>query len=87
MARVVPSLVVSIIDGAFPFAAEEDQVRHSDVYLSYNHAAILAAISALVDQIPGELVTLEGNEYARFVFSVSAIQEALRTWPSRAHTH
>src|SRR5436189_5902792 len=64
----------------FPFASTQAPgTSHS---LNVGHSAAVAGLVDLVDQIPNELITLEGREYATFVMSVAAIRDVLALWRS-----
>lgn len=82
MPRVVPSQVVDLIDRMFPWAAQTDQIPGSPLAIG---AVLprLAAIVQLADQIPGELIILEGDQYSLFVAGLTAIRTAIAAWIER----
>jgi hypothetical protein len=62
MPRVVPSQVVSFIDSVLPSTEEV-------VHLSRLDTGQLSGLIDLVDQIPGELLTMDNTKYALLVSS------------------
>jgi len=78
MPRVVPSQVVELIDRLFPWA--KTQLQGNRIILQRRNALQLAAFIHLVEQIPNELIVLDGNSYAEFVGSIEAIRFAIRVW-------
>jgi hypothetical protein len=70
MPRVLPSEAVAAFDRMFPFLT--DAVANPNI--AVNHVAALNAIVALVDQIPGELMTLNGPNFARLIEKRARIQ-------------
>jgi hypothetical protein len=79
MPRVVPSDVLATIDRLFPFAATEvDDGRAKSLGPSWS--ARLSALLALVDEIPRELLRLDGSEYATLITAVEAIRDILAMW-------
>jgi hypothetical protein len=80
MRRVVPSQVVAAIDQMFNWA--ETQVDHQSaaVSLGLNDSNRLTAIVDMVEQIPGELINLDGPSYARLTAALAAIRNTLRIW-------
>jgi hypothetical protein len=81
MPRVVPSQVVTVIDRIFRGAAQpnREKLRWE---LDVSQSESLAVIVELVEQIPSELITLEGDEYAAFAASLRALKHALDLWPT-----
>lgn len=85
MPRIVPSQVVALIDKVFPEAQEN---RTADKFtLHRDHALGLAGIVRLVDQIPDELLRLEGERYAEFIAALEGIRQSLETWPHQGVSH
>lgn len=80
MARIVPSQARAVLDEMFPFASTQAPGR--DHRLNVGHSAMLAGLVDLIDQIPQELITLEGPEYATFIMSLAAIRDSLALWRS-----
>jgi hypothetical protein len=60
MPKVLPSQAVAAIDRLFPFLANAG----ADPGIGANDAPSIAAVVALLDQIPAELITLEGGSTA-----------------------
>jgi hypothetical protein len=83
--RIVPSQVVALIDKVFP---EAQQNLTADKFtLQRDHALGLAGIVRLVDEIPDELVRLEGERYGEFIAAVEGIRQSLETWPHQGASH
>src|SRR5712692_631912 len=70
MTRVVPSQVVALIDQMFPGAQ-----GNWDLYPGFE--SHFMAIIALVEQIPPELITLDGSSYGALVASVEVLRNAV----------
>lgn len=87
MPRVVPSQVVTLIHRLFPFTAMQKDTQQNLVYLELTHANQLAAIVELTDQIPPELINLEGDDYTVYASSLTAIRTAIATWQARGGVH
>jgi hypothetical protein len=87
MTKVVPSQIVSLIDRFYPTAKTTPNMP---VYSA--DSAVLRAIIDLADDLPVELLTLSGDEYANYVFGLESMQAAIDRWnhhgtdePPRAH--
>jgi hypothetical protein len=75
MPRVVPSQVTEHIDQAFPpvgLAGGHNRGRDSSQQL--------AALLALAEKIPDELLLLEGKEYSNYVTALEIIRRTLSEW-------
>jgi len=72
MPRVVPSQVVELIDRLFPTAKENKEFSVSRL-----HQHKVAAIIELIEQIPPELITLNEDDYSRFVVSISTMKSTM----------
>ena len=83
MPRVVPSQVVALIDRLFPFTATQKDIQDNRVQLALADAPRLAAVVELADQIPPELIALEGDEYTVYASSLAAIRTSIATWQAR----
>jgi hypothetical protein len=86
MPRIVPSQVVDLIDRLFPWAKEQ---RVGDVHshpLNRENSGQLAAIVTMVEQVPAEFLTIEGEGYAELLGSLAAIKDRFTTWQSRDYT-
>lgn len=78
MPRVVPSQVVAFIDQAFPNA------RAAPRFPVYSgNGATLAAILRLTDEIPGELITISGEDYSDLLHSLAGLALATDRWNQR----
>lgn len=84
MARVVPSQVVDLIDTIFPWA-EKPAGQKEPIYAG--HAEKVAVIVDYVEQIPSELITLEGSDYAALAASLATMKHALMMWPTHGGTY
>ncbi len=71
MTRVVPTLIVHIVDRAFPWAKQAD--CSTDV-MTFLQAPAVSGIVHLLDQLPDELLSVEPSVYADFILA----REALR---------
>jgi hypothetical protein len=80
MPRVVPSQVVATIDQLFPFAANP---AGAGVQLFEGHAAHVAALLALVDQIPPELIALDAPHFTELTLSLAVMRNALDMWKAQ----
>lgn len=86
MPKVVPSQVVELIDKMFSWAAS-DQSAKDGTFLEYPHAAFIAPIVELVNQIPPELITIQGDDYVALVVSSEILRTAINMWPERGPTY
>src|SRR5258708_1307836 len=73
MSKTVPSQVVEIIDQCYP----KDSIPQSIIPMNGQHCARLGAIISLVDDIPSELITLDGLYYFDLRCSCEAIRTAI----------
>jgi hypothetical protein len=78
MPRIVPSQVVSFID-RFPLSERNDAVQLSDL-----EPYVLSSTLALIDQIPDELLTMDGAAYASLVEQKYRIKDILERWRNDA---
>lgn len=78
MARIVPSLVVALIDQSFPTAAQQQEGQ--DFTLTMGHATLLAAIVDLVERVPDELVALDGHDFATLRVCMAGIKSQITYW-------
>jgi hypothetical protein len=75
MTKVVPSQVVSLIDRFYPSAKTTPNMP---VYSK--DSAVLGAIINLADDIPIELLTISGDDYANYVFGLESMAAAIDRW-------
>ena len=75
MTKVVPSQVISLIDRVYPNANKTPDMK---VYSA--DAAVLAAIIELAANIPDELLTISGDDYAKYVFGLKSMSAAIDRW-------
>lgn len=86
MPRVVPSEAVAVIHELFPFTATQVDQPQDHQTFHVGHAVAVAALVAVVDEIPSELIVLEGREHAAFVAGMAILRNAILTWQGpRAH--
>ena len=78
MPRVAPSQVVALIDHFIP-AAQQQQPFSLDAGMN---AHAVAGLLELIDQLPGELLVLDGEHYAEFIMAVAALRNMHLTWQS-----
>lgn len=79
MPRVSPGQVVALIDRIAPPARWNDK----GLRLNFGFAGQLAALVALIDDIPPELMPAEADKFAELVSSAAAIRTQVETWQSR----
>ena len=82
MLRVVPSQIVEFIDAEFSFARTRQQYN-----VDTQFKGRVDALLRLVDELPDELLALQGTEYNWFVRSRSTMKSTLEleTWNTRGH--
>ncbi len=81
MPRVVPSQVVAFINSLWPASSDLNNLHRGQ-------AGQLSGLVNLVDQIPSELLVMDGATYASFVCATAHISQKLATWvsvPDRGH--
>jgi hypothetical protein len=78
MPRVVPSQVVDLIDKLFPDANAE--IEGQPIRLSFDDSIQLRAVVDLAQQIPAELIILNGSQYAEYNAAIAAIRWSLERW-------
>lgn len=83
MPRVVPSQVVEIIDRIFPVVKDQKDTQQGRFSFNRSNQNELAAIVALFDQIPPELLILGPNDYTDLHLAVTAIKNTIPTWQTR----
>ena len=81
MARVVPSQVVAFIDQVFPWA--RTQIGDQKYKLTMANLGQLAGLLDLINQIPAELLTLDGPEYCNLVCSLASTRDYISRWQLR----
>lgn len=74
--RVVPALVVDLLDHLFPSIKEGVQ----NFELDRSQAGSISAIVDLVSDIPSNLVVLDGADYARFRLALAEARAKVRLW-------
>jgi hypothetical protein len=89
MARVVPSVIVAVIDRAFSWANQADRPQSTTIH--FFEASTLSGIVDLLDKLPDELLTLDQKQYANFLLARAALRhevevfstgtKELRFWP------
>ena len=83
MPRIVPSQAVAVIDQLFTFAATQVDDPKQRVNLTMGHMSTLAALVDLLEEIPPELITVDGPAFAKYVCCIAAIRNAIETWKAR----
>lgn len=79
MPRVVPSQIVAMIDQQFPHIGQPS--------LPVGHLTVgtLNAIVRMIDEIPAELLTISGADYANLVCGAEAINNSIAFWRQAGH--
>jgi hypothetical protein len=79
MPRTVPTQIVALID------QNNNILDITSRIFSVNHetAAVLTAITRLIDEIPTELLTISGEDYSDLVCGVEAIRNAVTFWQQK----
>ncbi|MBI4635823.1 MAG: hypothetical protein HY727_05685 [Candidatus Rokubacteria bacterium] len=81
MPLVVPSQVVGLIDQMFPWVENAEPRRR----VGMSHSSELAGVVDLLDQVPHELITVQGRDHAALVCSRAAIRDLLAIWRATAN--
>ena len=83
MPKVVPSQVVEVIDQVFPNAKDQKDTQQGRFSVDKGYQNEVAAIVALVDQIPAELIKLDPKDYTSLQMAIITIKTTLPTWSLR----
>ncbi len=78
MLQMNPHEVVELIDGIFSWAAQAG--KGFDIH--HSQSGYIRAIVEAVEQIPEELITLEGADRKALTTSRSILKDALARWPT-----
>jgi hypothetical protein len=78
MTRVVPSQVVALIDQLFPAAQNTPDFP---VYSA--SAGALSAIVILAKEIPGELLSISGQDYSDLIHGMESLSQRVQKWNLR----
>ena len=82
MPSILPSQAVGLIDRIFPWVPAQLDGAKKNVSISKQRSGEVAAIINVIGKIPGELIVLNGDDYAAFLTSIAAIEDILRQWQS-----
>lgn len=87
MPRVVPSQLVALIDRIVPLAREQQETAPAALGGTFKltrsqHANMVAGLLELVDQVPSELLVIEGVEYVEFIMALVSLRNMHETWQS-----
>jgi hypothetical protein len=85
MPRVVPSQVRQVIEKIFQNATKEN--HDAQFKLPHTYSSQVAAVVALADSIPDELLRMDQSKFAQFVAALESAKNALRTWNSGDSRH
>lgn len=77
MPLVMPSQIVSIIESLFPTVADPHFQQDPLTGVDFKQTNVLKGIVNLIHQIPGELITIPGDQYAQLLIANTIIEEAL----------
>ncbi|MBI3603023.1 MAG: hypothetical protein HY205_01045 [Nitrospirae bacterium] len=80
MSRVVPSQVVTYIEGAFAEIKRRPPNKPLTLHIDKVAAARLNGLVELIRQIPQELILLSGDDYSDFIANLGAIEVTLARW-------
>ena len=72
MPRVTPSQVTALIEQMFPITVDEE--RYTKIELTPQSVSGLQVIVDLVEDIPPELITLEGTDYINLRTGMTALK-------------
>jgi len=86
MPQVVPRHVVTLIDQVLPGVKDQEKDKPV-VTLEPAHAALVAGIVAMTDQVPAELLPADPNRYMELLAALSALRSALRMWEGQGSTY
>jgi hypothetical protein len=78
VARVLPSQVVEFIETVFPWVT--DAAGQTPPGVGISHRANIAALVELVDEIPGELIALDGSDYVGLRVMLAEFRSTLNEW-------
>jgi hypothetical protein len=84
MPRTVPSQVVSYIDQTFTWLRSASP---TSISVNRQHSGETAGLLRLIDEIPGELLVLEGREYTEFVSCVESVRNVIAIWQNQQNTN
>jgi hypothetical protein len=82
MRPVVPRQIVALIDRLMPIG---DGPNRGTTVLQSNYLGPVSAVLDLVDRLPPELVTLQGEELLDYLAAVACVRGAARLWASGMH--
>jgi hypothetical protein len=74
MGRVVPSQVVALIDQNF------SEIKSATTNVGHGSVAVLMAIVRLIDELPAELLTISGEDYAKLICGTESIRNSVAFW-------
>ena len=77
MPIVMPSQVISIIESLFPRVSDPNFQQDPLSGVDFKQTNVLKGVVNLIQQIPGELMTITGDQYAQLLISSTVIKEAL----------
>src|ERR1051325_11358703 len=83
MPKLVPTIVVSVIDQLFP---PTDFQGDNPTELNYTHMTSVTAVLELVRDIPIDLVTISSERYAAYLATIAALTSRARVWETIGNT-
>jgi len=90
MPRVVPSQIVMFMEAVFPpFLSSETETRegtNAREVMPGSYLPQLAATLTLIEQVPNELITLDGDKYAEMAANLAAMRSILKRWQTDLRT-
>lgn len=85
MPKILPSQAVELIELMFPDVKRQAAGQSVNFFLSHGNAAEIAAITATVDQIPPELITLQGEKLMQFMACLHTLKSAVIIWQTQGN--
>ena len=84
MPRVVPSQVVTVMESLLPPFLSSDNEScegpNAQQVMPSSYMGQLEAVLALIEQVPEQLITLDGPECTNLTASIAAVRIILKKW-------
>ena len=82
MPKVAPSQIIEFIDARFPEAKKQQEQEGSTFKCDFSRQGIVNTILHLVDQLPGNLIRLTGDDLIYFYEAYHELKSAVAHWNS-----